>query len=180
MESSETATAGTVTTRSSGIRFGIIAGVIGVVYFLIVNTLGGDMTQGVWRWLSYCITIAIVFFAQKYYKDNGDGFMSYGQGIGISFWTGLISGAISSVFMYIYIKFVDSGFLDMIKDKQLQQMEERGMSQDQIDQAMKFSGMFMTPEAMFIFGFIGAIVGTVIIGLIVTIFTQKKAPEQSF
>ena len=180
MESSQAASAGTATTRSTGIRYGIIGGVIGIAYFLIVNVTGGDMTQGVWRWLSYPITIAIVFLAQKYYKENGDGFMSYGQGIGISFWTGLVSGVITSIFMYIYIKFIDASFLEMIKDKQLEQMEARGMSQEQIDQAMKFSGMFMTPEAMLIFGLIGAIVTNLIIGLVLTIFTQKKAPEQTF
>jgi hypothetical protein len=179
MESSQTAS-GTVTTRSAGVRYGVIAGIIGVVYFLIVNTTGGDMTQGVWRWASYPITFIIIFLAHKYFKDNGDGFMTYGQGIGISFWSGLVSAVISSIFFYIFIKFIDSSFLDMIKDKQIQQMEERGMSQEQIDQGMKFAGIFMKPEMMFVFGLIGGVITSVICGLIVSIFTQKKGPEQAF
>jgi hypothetical protein len=33
---------------------------------------------------------------------------------------------------------------------------------------------------MLIFGLVFGIIGTIIIALIVTIFTQKKAPEQAF
>lgn len=175
-----TASAASVTTRSTGIRYGLIAGVIGIVYFLILSLAGQDMTSGGWNWLNYIITIVILVLAHKYYKENTDGFMSYGQGIGITFWIGIISSAISNVFMYVYIKFVDTSFIEMIKEKQIESMQERGMSDEQIDQAMQFASMFTTPEAMFIMGLIGGIIGTVIIGLIVTIFTQKRAPEQEF
>jgi hypothetical protein len=178
MEQEETAVA--VTTRSAGIRFGLIAAVVSIFYFVILNVVGINMTSGPWQYVGWILTVAFIFLAHKYYKDNGDGYMSYGQGIGIAFWLGLISGVISSIFTYIYIKFVDQGFIEMIKDKQLEDMQAKGMSEDQIEQAMKISSMFMTPEAMLIFGLIGAVVGALIIGLIVTIFTQKKSPETTF
>lgn len=169
-----------VTPRAAGIRYGLIGAVISVAYFVALSLSGIDMTAGFWKWLGYIITAAIVFFAHKYYKENGDGFMSYSQGIGIAFWIGLISGVISSIFMYLYIRFVDTGFIQMIKDKQLEALQQRGMSDEQIDQAMKFASMFTSPEAIFLFGLIGAIVATIIIGLIVTIFTQKKNPQPVF
>jgi hypothetical protein len=180
MEPQTTTDAAAVTTRSAGVRYGVIGAVIGIVYFLIVSTMGLDITQGVWKWVSYCISLVLLILAHKYFKDNNAGFMAYGQGLGISFWYGLVSAIISSIFTYIYVKFVDSGFLDMIKEKQLEQMEARGMSEEQIDQAMKFSSMFMTPEAFLIFGIIGGIILAMVLGLIVSIFTQKKAPETAF
>ena len=169
-----------VTTRSTGVRFGLIGAVIGIVYFVILNVAGVAATGGVWNWISYLITAAIIFFAQKYYKENADGFMSYAQGIGISAWIGIVSGVITSIFVYIYIRFVDGTFLEMVKDKQLEEMQKRGMSDQQIDQAMKFASMFTSPEAIFGFALIGGIVATIIIGLIVTIFTQKKNPQPAF
>src|SRR5690606_22978283 len=111
--------------------------------------------------------------------DEGDGYMSYGQGVGIAFWYGLISSGISSVFMYIYIKFVDPTFMDAIKDQQLEAFEKQGMSEAQIEQAMQFSSMFNTAEAFFVMGLFGGIILSVLIGLIVTIFTQKKSPEMA-
>lgn len=169
-----------ITTRSAGVRFGLIGAVCSIAYFLILNVAGLDMTSGVWNWLGYVITILIVIFAHKYYKDNGDGFMSYGQGVGIAFWIGLVGGVISSIFTYLYIKFVDTGFIDLVRERQIEAMQQQGMSDQQIDQAMKVASAFTTPEAMFIMMLIGSIIATVIIGVIVTIFTQKKNPEPAF
>ncbi len=169
-----------VTTRSVGIRFGIIAALIGIAYFLVLNVAGIDQTQGIWKWVGYAITLALVILAQKQFKDKGDGYMSYGQGIGVAFWMGIVSAVISSIFVYIYIKFIDTGFLQVVKDRQIEVMQQKGMSDEQIDQGMKIAAMFMTPEAMFMMMLLGGILITIIIALIVTIFTQKKNPEPAF
>lgn len=173
----EESTTPSITTRSVGIRYGLILSVISIAYFIILTVTGVDMTSGAGRWSSIIFYAAVIYLAHKYYKDNGDGFMTYGQGFSISFWISLISSVIYTVFFYIYIKFIDSSFVQMIKDKQMEQMQERGMSDEQIDQAMKMAGAFMTPEAMFVFGLIGGIIFILICGLIVGIFTQKKSPE---
>ena len=169
-----------VTTRTTGIRFGLIGAVVMVAYLLVLNVAHLESTRGLWSWLGYLITAFIVFFAHKYYKDRGDGFMTYGQGIGIAFWIGLVSGVISSVFNYLYIKFVDTGFMELIKERQIEQMQQQGLSDEQIDKAMEFSEMFMSPEALLIFMVFGSIIAVIIIGLIVTIFTQKNNPEPAF
>ncbi|HYG00918.1 MAG TPA: DUF4199 domain-containing protein [Chryseosolibacter sp.] len=177
MEQTQPLTDTPVTTRSAGIRYGVIAAVISIVFFLALNISGVDMTASYWSWIGYLITAVIVFLAHKYYKENGDSYMNYGQGIGIAFWQGLIGAGISHIFTYIYIKFIDGAFIDNVIDAQRAGMEERGMSDEQIDQAMEFSASFMTPEVMMLMGFLFAILGTVIIALIVTIFTQKSRPE---
>lgn len=179
MEQENTTAVEPVTTRSAGIRYGLIGGIIGIAYFLILNTAGLDTTQGFWNWFRFIITIAILIFAHKYYKDNNS-FMSYGQGVGISFWMGLIGSVIGGVFMFVYMKFIDASFVEMMKQNQINAMQERGMSDAQIDQSMKFASMFMSPVAILIFTLIFGVIGNVIAGLIVSIFTQKKAPEQAF
>ena len=175
----EEQTSAAVTTRSSGIRYGVMLGVVSIGIFLILTFAGVDQTSGVGRWASVPIYIALIFMAQKYFKDGGDGFMSYGQGMGITFWLGLISTAIYMPVFYVYVKFIDSGFVEAIKNKQMEEMQGRGMSDEQIDQAMSFAGAFMTPEAMLLFGIFGGIIFILICGLIVTIFTQKPNTQSS-
>ncbi|HEU5148732.1 MAG TPA: DUF4199 domain-containing protein [Chryseosolibacter sp.] len=184
----------TLTTRSVGVRFGLIGAVCSVAYFLVLSVAGINMASGAWSWIGYGITLLIVVFAHKYYKDNNietqsvaiddrrvaHGFMSYGQGVGIAFWIGLVSGIISSIFTYLYIKFVDTSFIDMVKEQQIETFQKQGMSDQQIDQAMKVAANFTTPEMMLIMGLLGSIIVTVIIGVIVSIFTQKKNPEPAF
>jgi hypothetical protein len=171
------ATTPALTTRTVGIRYGAIAGVIGIVLFILLSVSGVDLSKPYWGWIGYAITAVILFMAHRYYKSNGDGYMNYGQGIGIAFWQGLIGGAISHVFSYFYVKFVDTAFIDAVKDAQVAAMEEKGLSEEQIEQASKISEMFMNPEVMMSMGFVFAIISAVIIGLILTIFTQKARPE---
>lgn len=165
-----------VTTRDAGIRYGLIGGFIGIFYFLAVH-LSGYQMQGVPSYISYLITGAIIFFGHKYYKENGTGFMSYGQGIGISAWIGIVSAVLNAVFIFVYTKFVDSTFFEKAKDAAVAEMEKRGNSEAEIEMGMKFVDMMMTPGAMFMIALIGGIIGTIIIGLLVTIFTQKKDPN---
>ncbi len=167
-----------VTTRSVGIRYGLIFGVISIFYFVIFAVADLDMSKGVGRWGTTVIAIVVVFLAHKFYKESGDGFMSYGQGIGIGFWTGLITSVVSSIFTYIYIKFIDDGFITKIREKAIEDMEAQGQSEEQINMAMKFVEMFTNAEAMLFFGLFIGVITVVIIALIITIFTQKPKPEQ--
>jgi hypothetical protein len=168
----------TITTRSVGIRYGIINGLIQVVYFLVLTTAGLAVSSGFAPWVGFLISIVVLFLAHKYYKENGDGYMAYSQGIGIGFWAGLVSAVISSIFTYIYAK-IDTGYIASIREKAIQDMEAQGQSQQQIDTAMKFVDMFTSAEAILIMGLIFGVIGMIVIALIVSIFTQKPQPEPS-
>jgi hypothetical protein len=165
-----------VTTRSAGIRYGLILGVASIAFFVVMNVAGVDM-QGPLSYLGWLITIAVIYFAHKYFKENGDGYMTIGQGIGVGFWTGLVSTFISAPFTYIYIKFIDSAFLENIKDKQIEKMQEQGMSDEQIDQGMKMAEMFMSAEAILVMGIIGGLIMALIFAVIVSLFTKNTPPE---
>lgn len=167
-----------VTTRSAGIRFGLISGVVSIVYFVAMTSLGINIGQPPISYISWIFPIVFVWLAHNYYKTNGDGLMTYGQGIGIAFWMSLIGGLISSVFTYVYIAFIDPSFIDMIQQAQIEAMQEKNMSQEQIDQAMKFAGMFTSPGLIAVFGFIGNIITTVIVALLVTIITKNTSSSQ--
>ncbi len=173
----EESAAPSVTTRSAGTRYGVIMAVISIVMFVGMSVANMDMTSGIGRWLGIPIFLVVLYLAQKYFLDNGDGFMSFGQGMGVTFWLSLISLGIYIVFFYVYIKFIDSSFVETIKQQQMDQMAQNGMSDEQIDQAMSISSAFMTPEMMAVFGFLGGLFFNMLCGVILTIFTQKKNPE---
>ena len=173
----EDTTTPTVSTRSVGVRYGLIMGVIGIALFVVFIAADVDI-QGPARWLNVLVLAVIIFLAHKYFKENGDGFMTIGQATGIGFWMCLVSSAISSVFTYIYVKFIDTGFIQQMMDRTREGMEEKGtMSEEQVDQAMAMTSKFMTPEMMLVFGLVFGILFGVLIALVVGLFTQKKNPE---
>lgn len=167
-----------LSTRSVGVRYGLILAVISIAYFVILSVAGIAM-EGAASIPSYLFIAVVVFLAHKYYKENGNGYLSIGQGIGIAFWTGLISSLVSSAFTYIYIKFIDASFMENLRNTQIENMQEQGMSEEQIDQAMQFAGAFMTPEMIAVFGIVGGIIAAIIIGLIISLFTKKSDPDMA-
>jgi hypothetical protein len=166
-----------ISTRSVGIRYGLIMGVIGVALFVVFIVADIDI-QGPARWLNVVVLAVLIFLAHKYYKENGDGFMTLGQGTGIGFWMCLVSSTISSIFTYVYVKFIDTGFIQQMMDKQREGLEAKGtMSDEQVDQAMNIASKFLTPEMMLVFGMVFGILFGVLIALVVGLFTQKKNAE---
>ena len=160
------------TTREIGIRFGLILSVTSIVLFLIPALMSQNPFKGVWTWVGTAVLIGIIIFAHKKFKDDGDGFMSLGQGVGVGFWMGLVSTLIGGLFTFIYIKFIDASPFELMLQENLEDMEKQGSPEQAIEMAQEWTRKLFWP-IYFFFG----IVGTVIIALIISIFTKKTNPE---
>ncbi|MBX2967531.1 MAG: DUF4199 domain-containing protein [Cyclobacteriaceae bacterium] len=163
------------TVRSVGIKYGLISALVSIVFFLILVLTGANAFDNKWNWIGLIFSIVILVLAQKNFKDDGNGFMSYGQGVGIGFWVALISVLIGGVFTYVYSNIIDPATMDTFYQAQQQQMEDRNMPDDQIEVAVEWTKKLFWP----MYAFFGVFFG-VLLALIVTIFTQKKSPEPGF
>lgn len=175
METQVNDTGRTVTARSVGVKFGLISALISVLFFLILAVSGLNAFDNTWNWIGLLITVALVFLAHRNFKDSGNGYMSYGQGVGIAFWMALISIIVNFAVTYLYVAFIDTGAMDLFYDKQTEELSKKGMADDQIDMALSWTKTLFWP--MYLFG--GLFFG-ILVGVIVSIFTQKKNPEPAF
>ena len=166
-----------VTVKSVGMKWGLILGVVLIGYSLIVQMAGLIGNQAV-SWVSYIFMVGVIYMAQKAFKEEGDGFMSYGKGLGLGMLVLLISSVISSGFMYINMKFIDTTIIETIKEKQYDQMVEKGMPEEQIDAAIEMSASFMTPEFITIMAIIGTLFIGFILTLIITAITKNANPAE--
>jgi hypothetical protein len=165
-----------VTVTSTAIRYGLIVGLICVIYSFILAMMDETMNRGLSA-ISYLFIIAGMVMAFKYFKSHNSGYMTYGQGLGIGLIMSLIAGLLTSIFMYIYIKFIDSEMMNRAMEMQRVEMEERGMDDAQIDQAMEIAGRFSSPELMIVFGTLGFVIIGFIIALIVAAIMKNARPE---
>ncbi len=129
------------TVSQIAIRYGLILGLILIIISIIFEFLNLEFkTQQNLNYGSFIFVLAAIILAHKAFKEGGDGFMSLGQGIGIGTLLSVISGVISGIFTYVYLKFIDDSMLQEIKDLQIEGMEKQGMSDAQIEQAMEYAG----------------------------------------
>ncbi len=161
--------------KSLAIKWGLILGVVSIVLFLAM-AMSGVQGESWASWVGVLPTAIIIFMAHKEFKESGDGFMSYGKGLGLGTLTVLVSSIISSIFTYVYIKFVDTTYFDVIREKQIEGMAEQGMSDAEIETALGFSEAFFIPETVLIMGVIFGVFFGFIISLIVSAITKNSNP----
>lgn len=163
------------TVKSLGMKWGVILGVVSLVFFLVTTLAGLQGESGI-QWLGYIPVIIVMYLAHKEFKDSGDGYMSYGQGLGLGTLMVAISSIISVSFAYVYIKFIDTTYMDVIKDKQVEELMKSGLSDAEIERTIEMSQSFMTPEFILIIGLLFSVFIGFLISLIVSAITKNSNP----
>ena len=153
---------------------GLIMGLVGIVYTLIIYFLNltFNQYQGI---VFYIIQIVLVYFLLKTYRDNFmHGQITYGQSVGAGVIIYLYYAIIMAIFTYILYTVIDTGLVT----KQLaffeQKMVDKGTPQAAIDAAMSMQTKIMKPAIMAPLSIFGTMFLGVIITLLVSIFIKKE------
>ena len=161
-------TSTTPSTARVALKAGLITGLVMTVYSTILNMAGFTQSSPL-HYLTFLMLIGGLVYGMRDFKEQNGGYMTYGQGLGVGTLTSAVAGLLSSLVSTFYIKFVDPSVLQRTMDEQRIQLEERGMSDTQIDQAMKlaesmsgFSFLFATLAVAF-FGFLLSLVVAAIV-----------------
>ena len=104
------------TTSAVAIRYGLLTGIVLILYsFFLLAT--NSMANGALTSVIYLLMIGGIVMAQRAFRTGNDGFMSYGQGLGIGVLLSLVAGTLSSIFNYIYPTFLDPGGRERMADQ---------------------------------------------------------------
>ncbi len=156
-----------------GVKYGIMGGVISIAYSTLLNITDNQANQAL-GWLNTVFFIAVLFFALREFKNLNKGFMTFKEGLTIGGIASAISGAMSAVYIFVYTKFIDTTFFETIQNIQREEFEKKGMSEEQIEQAMTMMSKMMSPELTAIFGLFGAILIGLIVSAIMAAIMKKE------
>lgn len=163
----------------AGLRIAFITSLILIIYSMILQLTGLAANQYL-GYVNHLIIIGGIIWAHKSYKEMGDGYMTYGQGLGLGVVVSGVSGTISILFLYLYIKFIDDSMIGLIMEQARRDMESKGMGDDEIEQAMAVTEKMMTPEMIVVFGILAALLFGFIFSLIISAFTKNNNPEVEY
>jgi Protein of unknown function (DUF4199) len=159
-----------------GVKYGLFIGIASILFTLVLVAFGSNYFVSDWKkWIGFPITIALVVLSHREFKGKGDGFMSFGQGFGITFISILVSVIIGIIFSYCYASFIDTSAMEDMYQKTAEDMEAKGQNQEAIDIAISW-----TKKLFWVFYFAGGVFFAAIIGVIIPIFTQKKNPTPTY
>lgn len=171
--------ASSVSPRPTGIRYGVMLGVISLILsilFIMFNMidLSGQKSNLLSTLVSFAITIVFFVLAILYHRDKElGGKISLGRAISVGFWVALISSVIAALGMFIYYQFIDPDYLNQAVSRLTELYREKGVSEEQIETTMSMTKMLMTPMSLTIFTIIGNLFWGVIISLIIGLVVKR-------
>jgi heme A synthase len=168
------------TVWNKGVKGGVITGIIMIVYSLLMYITEAKALQSASFLFSLIALIIGIYLTHKAFKDENAGFMTYSQGLGLGSALGIVSGVLGGIFTFIYLSFVDTGYMARQMDVARIQLEERGHSDAQIDQAMSVTEMLSSPGILIVISILGSLFMAFILSLIVSAFTKHNHPEQVY
>lgn len=157
-------------------KYGLIEGVLAFAVFLGRTRIGTNQTWPA-TVVSIAILVVLMFLTHREFKRTHKGMMTYPQGLGSGTLFAAVGAVLSSVLVYLYVRYVNAGYIATLMHAQQVALQQRGITGAQAQQAMAISGYVMTPTGLFITSLISGIVIGFIVALIVSIFTQKADPR---
>jgi len=149
-------------------KWSIIYVILGIVITYAFQLLNVDPNSPA-KYIAYIPFIIFLFIAQKEYKDQLGGYLSFGQGVGVGFKYALFGGIIMGIFVFIYLKWLNPHILEQALYSQQDKLQEQGLTDEQIDMSMNLAkkygaviGLFSTIFADAFFGIILALIGAAI------------------
>ena len=168
-----------VSPRDTGIRYGVILALAGIIFQAITYVVNGDPTGGGSSGLgclSGIVSIAIFVMAIKAHRDNDlGGFISLGRGVSVSLWMGLISGIISAIWNYVFINFIAPESMDAIKES-LDEIRAQVEDGEAPEWLLSFTESAMNIGTNPLAIVTGSIIMALIIGFIASLFLKLDRP----
>lgn len=104
----------------------------------------------------------------------------YGRALGAGVMITLFGALFNIVVTFIYAKFINPDFVEVIVQSQIQAMEAKGLPSAQIEGAEKMIRMFAGPIVQAISGFFGGLIFGTIISLVAAAFLKRPAAPELF
>lgn len=163
---------------ATSLRFALIGGLISIIISVIFFMLDQPESK-INQYLGYAVLIITVVLSIQHYRDKVcGGYVSFGRATLTGLLTGVAMSIISSVYFLVYINTLDPEFMERIELQQVVAMEERGMSDDEIEQALEMSKAFMSPQVMVAFVIFGFTLLSLFVSLIAAAFVKRDRPVQ--
>jgi len=127
--------------------------------------------------ISFAVWIGGVVMAVKAYRTELGGYMSFGEGFRVGFFTFLVISAISAVWNFLFYSFIASDFLEKTLEFVQYTMEDAGADDGTIDMMMGIYERIYTPTGFMLMSLVGGTIFGAIVSLIIGAAMKKNPPE---
>lgn len=162
----------------AALNYGIITGIILVIYSLI-TWLIGQFTNQLLGYVPYIILLVFIVIGTKEYREELPGkAITYGTALGYGTLLSLYVSIFATIFSYLFLTFIDPDIIEMLKTQVEEEFLKQGIPDEQIEMTMKIQNKLITPIVISIMN----IFSYTFIGFVISLITSailKKEPEET-
>jgi hypothetical protein len=149
-------------------KWALISAATGVVITYAFELMSIDPNSPL-KYIGYIPFVVFLFIAQKEFKDQLGGYISFGTAFSTGFRYALFTGLLTALFVYLYVTILSPEVFEKALEGSRAGMEAKGMSDGDIEKAMGIAhkwgplmGAFFSAIAYAILGAILALIGAAI------------------
>lgn len=163
------------------LTYALILTIVGAVFRLLLYFTGFETeklaTGQYFNWVMLPVVFALYWMALKAVREeNPHQALTYGQGVGAGFVISLLSSAMSALYTYIHLKFINTSFADYQLELIRAGWAASGMTDAQMEGAENFTRMMLSPGASAGVALVMGCIFGLVISLIVAAFVKRPAP----
>ncbi len=163
-----------------GMKYGVICGLVYIAFSLVSILMGSALQSS--PMLGILISLAIVvatffviFYGVREYRDTvNSGTLAVGEAVKLGALIALIAGLLTAAFTLLYNYVIDPGYVDRMIAEMRDGFEKRGMTDAQIDTAMKWTSMMRNPLLTAAFSIVWYCLWGIVKGLISGAILKKE------
>lgn len=160
--------------KNLAIKWGVIGGMISIITGL-VSYLAGIVDSSVLQYITMLLMFLPIYFGQKEYQTlESETSFSFGDLFKFGMLALLVITAITTVWVYIYISYIDTELMNRTMKLAADDMAKSGMPEKDIENALKITSKFMTPAVMTMASTLSTIVFGLIFNAIVSAINKNK------
>ena len=161
-----------------GLYGGLASIALGLIFYLTgisnFEKRGGGVLPQI---MSYVVWIGTIVMAIRAHKtEDLGGYITFKRAFGTGALAGLIFAIITGIWTYLFFAMIAPDALDMIREMSYNTMAERGMSEEEIEQASGLMSSFTSPAFISLSAFFSSAVISLIISLIAGAIMKQDRP----
>jgi len=159
----------------TAIRYGLIGGLIAIVWALVKN-MSGLMTNSMAGIIDILVYGFIIYSAIKALRTAQGEHISFGKALGVGTIACALAGLLSGVFNFAYFNFIDPSAVETMVTYTTEMMEGFGMDEDALEAAAESARNGFTLPRLLLSGLGGGAFMGLIGSLIAGAIMKKEAP----
>jgi hypothetical protein len=158
----------------------IYAGIIGGIYILdmvVIDAFNINFTIFDNLSKNLIILAGLVIAIWAFRKEYNNNYITYNRALGFGVLVSFFFAVITSVFMLIFVKYIDQDYMILVAQRSEEKLLRKGMSPDMVEATMERLAWLRKPFIQLISGIIVTTLLGTVISLIAAAFIKKDPPD---